>query len=91
MSVIKLHLQQGELDAVTRFAESLHVSCEDVAYAALNRLMMHSKDPAVRKEILEARDWRRDNLPLWSDSAPAVHVYESGHDDQPAPHEPRRS
>lgn len=86
MSGIKIHLDQSENDAVTRFARALGVSPEDVAFAALDRLMLHSDEPEVRREVLEARAWRRSNLPLWSDSACSVHAYEGKSDDEPAPH-----
>ena len=83
MSAIKLHLEQAERDAVVRFAETLGVSPEDVVYAGLNRLMMHANDPELKCDVLETRDWRRDNLPLWSDSACSVHAYEGKGDHQP--------
>ncbi len=85
MSGIRLHLEQGELDAVARFAQAIGVSAEDVAYAALNRLMLHAKEPELRRDIVETRDWRKQNLPLWSDSACSVHAYEGKGDDEPAP------
>jgi hypothetical protein len=83
MSALKLHLDGEELAAVERFATRLNVKPEDVAYAALNRLMMQARDPAVQAEIVETRSWRQDNLPLWSDSAHSVHAYEGKHDDEP--------
>lgn len=85
MSVIKLHLDAGEYDAVDRFARQLNVTPETVVYAALNRLMLAAREPAVRQEIVETRDWRHDNLPLWSDSALSCHAYEGKRDDEPAP------
>ena len=85
MSAIKLHLEQAESDVIARFAESLHVSPEDVAYAALNRLMQIRDDPGVGQDIVEAREWRKNNLPLWSDSACSVHAYEGKPDDEPSP------
>ena len=85
MSAIKLHLEMAEIDALERYAESLHVSSEDVLYAALNRLMLQGRDPAVQQDIRETSEWRRDNLPLWSDSAASVHAYEGKHDAEPAP------
>jgi hypothetical protein len=85
MSALRLHLDGEELAAVERLAEMLNVKAEDVAYAALNRLMLQARDPAVRAEILETRAWRGDNLPLWSDSAHSVHAYEGKHDDEPRP------
>ena len=85
MSAIKVRLDAEELAAVERYADTLHVKAEDVAYAALNRLMMQGRDEAVRAEILETKEWRRDNLPLWSDTAHSVHAYEGRHDDEPQP------
>lgn len=85
MSAIKIHLESAESDAVSRYAEALHVKPEDVAYAALNRLMLQGRDPSVQKDIQETALWRRDNLPLWSDSAASVHAYEGKHDAEPEP------
>jgi len=85
MSAIKIRLDDEELAAVERYAAMLNVKAEDVAYAALNRLMMQSHDEAVRDDIVETRAWRGDNLPLWSDSAHSVHAYEGRHDDEPEP------
>ncbi len=76
MPVIKIHLEYAEHDAVARLADLIDVSTEDVAYAALNRLMLHAKDPEVQSDIVLTRRWRPDNLPLWSDSAGSVHNYE---------------
>lgn len=85
MSAIKLHLDSEELAAVERYAAALNVKPEDVAYAALNRLMMHAREEDVRADIVETRAWRGDNLPLWSDTAHSVHAYEGRHDDEPQP------
>ncbi len=85
MSGLKIPLEAAELDSVARFARLLDVSPADVAYAALNRLMMQARDPAVRIDIAETAVWRRDNLPLWSDSALSVHAYEGRADDEPEP------
>lgn len=85
MSVIKLHLEQAERDTVARYAETLGVTVEDVAYAALNRLMMCAADPELQGDIKETREWRKHNLPLWSDSACSVHAYEGKADDEPSP------
>jgi len=85
MSAIKLHLDSEELAAVERFAATLNVKPEDVLYAALNRLMMAGREEAVRTDILETRDWRVANLPLWSDTAHSVHAYEGKHDAEPRP------
>lgn len=85
MPSIKLHLEQAEYDAVARFAETLKTKPEAVAYSALNRLMLNARSPEVRTDILETWAWRRDNLPLWSDSACSVHAYEGKGDDEPEP------
>lgn len=85
MPTIKLHLEQGEYDAVERFATALKVKPEAVAYAALNRLMLESRSPTVRVDIVETWGWHRENLPLWSDSACSVHAYEGKADDEPSP------
>jgi pyrroloquinoline quinone (PQQ) biosynthesis protein C len=84
MSAVKLHLEQAEYDALLRYAEALGVSPEDVAYAALNRLMLQGRSTEVNLDIVETREWRRHNLPLWSDSACSVHAYEGKADDEPA-------
>lgn len=85
MSAIKLHLDSEELAAVERYAANLNVKAEDVAYAALNRLMMQGREEAVRTDILETRAWRGSNLPLWSDTAHSVHAYEAMHDAESEP------
>lgn len=76
MPVIKIHLEYAEHDAVQRLAGLVDVQPEDVAYAALNRLMLQAKDHEIQNDIVLTRRWRRDNLPLWSDSAGSVHNYE---------------
>ena len=83
MSSIKLHLERAEYDAVSRYAEALGVSPEDVAYAALNRLMLSCSNAEISRDVSETREWRRTNLPLWSDSAGSVHAYEGKPDDEP--------
>lgn len=83
MPVIKIHLEHAENDAIQRLADLTEVSTEDVAYAALNRLMLSARDPEVQKDIKLTRGWRQDNLPLWSDSAGSVHNYEGFPPDEP--------
>jgi hypothetical protein len=85
MPTIKLHLDQGEYDAVERFATLVNVKPEAVLYAALNRLMMTARSPEVRADIIETWAWHRENLPLWSDSSCSVHAYEGKPDDEPTP------
>lgn len=85
MPTIKLHLEAAEYNAIERFAMSLRVKPEAVAYAALNRLMLEARAPVLQSEIAETWEWHRHNLPLWSDSACSVHAYEGMADDQPEP------
>jgi hypothetical protein len=85
MSAIKIRLEMAESDAVERYAVSLGVKPEDVAYAALNRMMLTARNPEVEKDVRETSQWRHHNLPLWSDSAASVHAYEGKHDAEPEP------
>ena len=85
MSAIKLHLEMAESDALERYAASLKVSPEDVVFCALNRLMLTGREASVQQDIRETKNWRRHNLPLWSDSAASVHAYEGKGDAQPEP------
>ena len=85
MPTVKIQLEQAEFDAVNRYAETLAVKPEAVAYAALNRLMLEARRPEIGTDIVETAAWRRDNLPLWSDSAGGPHVYEGKADDEPEP------
>lgn len=85
MPSIRVHLDQAELDAVVRLADTLGVTPEALLYTALDRLMLAGGQAALRREIAETQAVRRDNLPLWADSACAVHAYEGKADDEPAP------
>ena len=73
---IKLHLDEAESAPVVRLAEALKVNPEDVLYTALNRLMMHARENDVHQDILQTRQARGNNLPLWADTAGSVHNYE---------------
>jgi hypothetical protein len=92
MSAIKIHLPDEELSAVRRYAEEIGVTPEDLAYAALNRMMLQTKveSDEIDREIVEAREWRKNNLALWSDSARSVHIYEGKGDDPSAPSDWRK-
>ena len=85
MSAVKIHLEAAESDAVERLATLLGVKPEAVAYTALNRLMLDARDPRLGKEIRETWEGKRNNLPLWADSAWSVHAYEGKADDEPEP------
>jgi hypothetical protein len=85
MPTIKLHLEQEEYAAIERFAAALKTKPEAVAYAALNRLMLDARNPELRVDIVETWEWHHDNLPLWSDTARSVHIYEGKRDDESEP------
>ena len=85
MSAIKIHLDAAEMHPVERLARMLGVTPENVAYAALNRLMLQGRDPSVQAEIVGLSRTRANNLPLWADSAGSVHAYEGMPDCEPAP------
>jgi hypothetical protein len=85
MAAIKIQLEAAELAAVTRLAEALRVKPEDIAYAALNRLMLDAENSELHTDIKHTREWRDDNLPLWSDSATSIHAYESMPDEPSRP------
>ncbi len=80
---IKIHLDEAEMKPVARLARALHVEPEDVAYAALNRLMLQARDPAVQSEIVNLKLAKAANLPLWADTAGSVHAYEGMPDCEP--------
>jgi hypothetical protein len=86
MPAIKIYLDDEEFAPVSRLAEELHLNPEDVAYAALNQLMMRAAEEEIRADITHTHDWRRANLPRWGDSARSVHAYEGKADDHPMPH-----
>ena len=83
MSAIKIHLDGAEMHPVERLARSLNVKPEDIAYAALNRLMLQARDPAVQEEIVNLSRTKAQNLPLWADTAGSVHAYEGMPDCEP--------
>jgi len=85
MSAIKIALDSAEIAAVRRLAEELNVSPEEIAYCALNRLMLLQENAEAREDIVQTKAWRKDNLPLWSDSAGSVHAYEGMPDEEPQP------
>ena len=86
MPVIKVNLDDEEYAPISRLAQELHLQPEDVAYAALNELMLRADEPAIRADIAHAHSWRQANLPQWGDSARSVHAYEGKADDPPTEH-----
>jgi hypothetical protein len=83
MSAIKIHLEDAEMHPVLRLAKLLHVEPEDIAYTALNRLMLQARDPEVQNDICQTQKTRDAQLPLWADSAGSVHAYEGMRDCDP--------
>lgn len=80
---IRVHLSDAEGAPVHRLARLLDVSPEDIAYAALDHLMLQARETEVQQAILQARQWKKENLPLWADSACSVHAYEGMRDCEP--------
>jgi hypothetical protein len=85
MPTIKIHLEQEELSAIKRRAEELGLTVEALAYGALNCSMSHIREPICRARIDQAASEKGRDLPLWSDSARSVSIYESKHDVDPGP------
>ena len=85
MPVIKIHLEHEELSAVKRRAAELGIAVEDLAYGALNCSMSHVAESFCRARIDQAIRERGRDLPLWSDSARSVAIYEGKHDVEQGP------
>lgn len=85
MPAIKIHLDDEEYAPISRLAEELHLKPEDIAYAAVNQLMMRASEPDVRADMVHTHYWRRGNLPSWGDSARSVHAYEGKPDHHSSP------
>ncbi|MBI5769420.1 MAG: hypothetical protein HZA93_16620 [Verrucomicrobia bacterium] len=73
MSAVQIHLEYTEIAAVEYYAETLGVSPEDIAYAALHELMLRAKDPEVQHRIVRTRSARRATPAPWGDSKHATH------------------
>lgn len=71
--------------AVARLAKSMQVSLDELAFCALNRLMLQPQDPELGAEARRLKEERRTTLPTWSDTAHSVHVYESKPDEAQHP------
>jgi len=85
MPVIKIHVEHEELAAIKRRAAELGLTVEALAYGAINCSMSHVKEAYCRVRIDQAVSERGHDLPLWSDSARSVAIYESMPDIQQAP------
>lgn len=80
MPVIKIHLEQEEFSAIERRAGELGITVEKMAYGALSCSMSHVKEAFCRVRIDQAVGERGKDLPLWSDSARSIGIYEGKHD-----------
>ncbi|MSU69572.1 MAG: hypothetical protein EXS39_02110 [Opitutaceae bacterium] len=80
MPVIKIHLEDEELSAIQRRAGELGITVQELAYGALNCSMSHIQEKYCRVRIDQAVTERGHDLPLWSDSARSVAIYEGQHD-----------
>jgi hypothetical protein len=85
MPVIKIHLEHEELSAIKRRATELGITVEALAYGALNCSMSHVQESYCRARIDQATGERGRDLPLWSDSARSVAIYESQPDKHQEP------
>jgi len=85
MPIIKIRLEHEELAAIKRRAGELGITVEDLAYGALNCSMSHVREPFCRARIDQAVSERGHDLPLWSDSARSIAIYEGLHDIQQSP------
>ena len=89
---IKLHLDRAEYEPIERTAKALDCEPEDLVYHAVNQYMLrigdfvhqcgpecrlrHTDMDTMRQDIQNTKHARKDNLPLWADSAGSVHNYE---------------
>ncbi len=76
MPVIKIHLEREELMAIKRRASELGITVQDLAYGAISCSMSHVREPDCRTRIDQAVKERGQDLPLWSDTARSVSIYE---------------
>jgi len=90
---IKLHLEREEYEPIERTAEAIGCDAEDVVFAAVDAFMSrlgnldgycgpncrHTfKDhETMRAYVKNLKDSRKDNLPIWADTAGGAHNYES--------------
>ena len=97
---VKVHLDYAEYDPLKRTAEAYGCEVEDVVYTAINEYMLrlgnfngqcgpeckktHTDFAAMRGEVLNTKQARKDNLPRWADSAGSAHNYEGFPPDAPA-------
>ena len=89
---IKLHLDDADYKPIERTAEAYGCKVEDLVYHAVNAYMLRlgcfeemcgpeckkafTDFETMRTSVLNTKRARKDNLPLWADSAGSVHNYE---------------
>jgi hypothetical protein len=89
---IKIHLDAEEYAPIARTAAAFGCEVEDVVYVAVNLYMLRLgnfvdqcgpeckklflTNDAMRAEVLNTKEARKQNLPQWADSAGAAHNYE---------------
>jgi len=85
MAAIKIHLEAAELAAS-------HPAGRRPARKTGGHRLRGAQPPDARRreselhtDIKHTREWRGDNLPLWSDSATSIHAYESMPDEPSRP------
>ena len=76
MPSIKIHLEAEEYEPIQRLAKQLDIEIKDIAYTAINRLMMKQTDEDIQKAIQNTHKWRKQDLPIWADKAQEIHAYE---------------
>lgn len=96
---IKLHLETAEFDPIERTAKAFNCTPEDIVYMALDAYMLRlgnltghcgpdcrlafTDRDVMRQEVLNLKVARRNNLPVWADTAGSMHNYESFEPEQP--------
>ena len=87
MDGIKIHLDPTEQVALRADAESLGVDSEDIAYAALRRLMAELKahPQQIGQEIVDVRDLRQYHHPVLGRSGYTAHPFEDVGNDYSVP------
>jgi len=77
MPTIKFHVDHEEMAALRRRAEGLGITVPDLARGALNCSMSHGKEAYCVGRISQAIQEKGGDLPLWSDSARSIGIYQS--------------
>jgi hypothetical protein len=89
---IKLHLDRAEYEPIERTAKALGCEPEELVYHAVDEYMLrigdfvhqcgaecrlkHTDMDTMRAAVQGGKLARKNNLPLWADSAGSVHNYE---------------